>query len=96
MGQRAAHPTQRMLVTLETLHTILGKAEITEKDPASFDPDVPLREQGLDSLDMATLVFFVETELDLSIPHQQYKLLTSLSEIAAAINTNRQEWSHKP
>lgn len=95
MGQRAAHPNHRMQVTIETLHTILAKAEITERDPATFDPEVPLRQQGLDSLDMASFVFFVECELDLSIPHTQYKVLTSLREIANAINANREEWSKK-
>lgn len=85
-----------MQVTIEELRRILADAEVTTKDPAQFDPEVPLREQGLDSLDMATFVFFIETELDLSIPHTEYKRLTTLREIAEALSARREDWTKKP
>ncbi len=84
-----------MPVTIEQLREIIAKAEITEKAPAVFDPAIPLRQQGIDSLDMATFVFFIETELDLSIPHKEYKRLTTLDEIATALTENRAEWASK-
>lgn len=96
MGQRAAHQNfPRMQVTIEQLRTILAKAEVTSKDPAQFDPETPLRQQGLDSLDMATFVFFIETELDLTIPHTEYKRLTTLREIADALTAQGDQWAKK-
>ena len=73
----------------------MAKAEITTKDPAAFDPEVPLRQQGLDSLDMATFVFFVESELKLSIPHTEYERLASLNQITAALDRHGEEWAEK-
>jgi acyl carrier protein len=82
-----------MTVTVEQLREIIKKSEVTTKDPGSFDPETPLRKQGLDSLDMATFVFFIETELDLSIPHTEYKNLVSLNAFAAALSANGDEWA---
>jgi acyl carrier protein len=84
-----------MQVTIDQLREIIAKAEITSRDPGEFDPALPLRKQGIDSLDMATFVFFIETELDLSIPHKEYARLTSLSEIAAALSENGEAWTSK-
>jgi acyl carrier protein len=82
-----------MTVTVEQLREIIKKSEVTTKDPASFDPETPLRKQGLDSLDMATFVFFIETEFDLSIPHTEYKNLGTLSSIAEAMTAQGDEWA---
>ncbi len=84
-----------MQITTDQLRAIIAKAEITTRDPAEFDADLPLRQQGLDSLDMATFVFFTETELDLAIPHTEYKRLTSLREIAEALSEHGEQWAGK-
>ena len=84
-----------MQVTIDQLRQILAQAEVTSRDPAEFDPDLPLRKQGLDSLDMATFVFFTETELNLTIPHTEYKRLTTLREIADALTAHGEEWARK-
>lgn len=82
-----------MSVTVEQLREILQKSEVTTKDVASFDSGLPLRKQGLDSLDMATFVFFIETEFDLSIPHTEYKNLVSLEAFAEALSAHGDEWA---
>jgi acyl carrier protein len=84
-----------MQVSIDQLREIIVKAEITTRDPAEFDPALPLRKQGIDSLDMATFVFFVECELDLTIPHKEYPRLTSLEEIAAVLSENWDAWKAK-
>ena len=56
-----------MNVTIEKLCEIMIQAEITAKNPAELDPNLPLRQQGIDSLDMATFVFFLEEALGKSV-----------------------------
>jgi acyl carrier protein len=82
-----------MTVTVDQLREIIKKSEITTRDPGIFDPETPLRKQGLDSLDMATFVFFIETEFDLSIPHAEYKNLGTLSAIAEGLTAHGDEWA---
>lgn len=84
-----------MQVSTDQLREIIAKAEITTRDPAEFDSALPLRKQGIDSLDMATIMFFVECELNLSIPHKAYPRLTSLDEIASVLTENGEAWSGK-
>jgi acyl carrier protein len=81
-----------MNISIDQLREIIVKAEITQKDPALFDPDQLLRAQGLDSLDMATFVFFLEEELGISIPHTEYKRLGSLRAMADALNEQGDSW----
>lgn len=84
-----------MQITIDQLRAIIAKAEITSKDPSKFDPETPLQNQGIDSLDMATFVFFIETEYNISIPHKEYKRLTTLSEMAAALTEHGEAWASK-
>ncbi|MES2568559.1 MAG: acyl carrier protein [Verrucomicrobiota bacterium] len=84
-----------MQVTIDQLREIIVKAEITSRDPNEFDPAVPLRQQGIDSLDMATFVFFTEVEFDISIPHKEYPRLATLNEIAAALSEHGEAWSSR-
>ena len=81
-----------MNVTIEQLREILDQAQITQKNVADFDPDLALTKQGVDSLDMATFVFFLEEALGISIPHTEYKKLTSLREMATALAEHGDVW----
>jgi acyl carrier protein len=83
-----------MNVTVEQLREIMSKAELG-KDPASFDPAIPLRKQGLDSLDMASFVFFIETELDITIPHTEYARFATLQGMSEALNESGENWRGK-
>ena len=84
-----------MNVTIDQLREIMIQAEITMKNPAELDPEVPLRQQGIDSLDMATFVFFLEEALSITIPHTEYKRLGTLKSLADALNENGEAWAKK-
>ncbi|MEA3189143.1 MAG: Phosphopantetheine attachment site [Chthoniobacter sp.] len=76
-----------MNATLEELREVIRKSEITTRDPAEFDPAVPLVKQGIDSLDMATLIFHLEDGFGVTISHTSYKDLKSLDDILAYLKT---------
>jgi len=62
------------------------QAIIREKyniEPAAFDPNLSMREQGLDSLAVAEFLFEVEDRLGLTLPdeHQQIDTLAGLAEL---------------
>jgi acyl carrier protein len=52
-------------------------------DPATLDPQVSMREQGLDSLAVAEFLFEVEDRLGLTLPdeHMQIETLAGLAEL---------------
>jgi acyl carrier protein len=83
-----------MTITIPQLREIMDKADLG-KDSSVFDPAIPLRKQGLDSLDMASFVFFIETELDITIPHTEYARLATLQGIADALAENGDQWLSK-
>ena len=52
-------------------------------DPATLDPQVSMREQGLDSLAVAEFLFEVEDRLGLTLPdeHMHIETLAGLAEL---------------
>lgn len=56
------------------------------KVAAGVRPDVSLREQGFDSLDLIMLLYEVEANFAVRIPQEQTNQLTSLQAIADFIN----------
>jgi len=52
-------------------------------DPATLDPHLPMREQGLDSLAVAEFLFEVEDRLGLTLPdsHMEIDTLAGLAEL---------------
>ena len=52
-------------------------------DPSAFDPQLSMREQGLDSLAVAEFLFEVEDRLGLTLPdeHMQVETLAGLAEL---------------
>jgi acyl carrier protein len=52
-------------------------------DPATLDPNVSMREQGLDSLAVAEFLFEVEDRLGLTLPdeHMQIDTLAGLADL---------------
>lgn len=53
----------------------------------TIDETLPLRDQGLDSLDMVTLFFFLEEQLAIKIPEDDAVTLTSLKEITGYLDS---------
>ena len=52
-------------------------------EPGALDPNLPMREQGLDSLAVAEFLFEVEDRLGLALPdeHHQIDTLAGLAEL---------------
>jgi acyl carrier protein len=55
-------------------------------DTSSLEPDVPLTEQGLDSLDLMTVFLEIEETYHIKVPDQDYERLRTADEIAAYLN----------
>ncbi|MFN8488414.1 MAG: phosphopantetheine-binding protein [Caldilineaceae bacterium] len=64
----------------------LAKGQQMLKVPAGIQADVPLREQGLDSLDVIMLLHEVEVNFNLTIPPEQTNRLQCLQDIVDFVN----------
>jgi acyl carrier protein len=55
-------------------------------DPASIRFDVPLRQQGVDSLDAANLVLAVEDACGARVPDDQFEHLKTIDDLIAYLS----------
>ncbi len=53
----------------------------------TIDESLPLRDQGLDSLDMVTLFFFLEEKFAIKIPESDAVGLISLKDVTRYLNS---------
>jgi acyl carrier protein len=67
----------------ELLHQVIPAAE-----PSSFKGNIPLDEQGVDSLDMSHVMLLVEEKLGVRIPDEDLDSLRTLDDIVAYV-TNK-------
>ena len=74
-----------MNITMANLREKLREID-WEVDVDSLKDEAPLVEQGLDSLDMITLLFCVEKEFPVKIPDDDVDGLKSLKDFVAYIN----------
>lgn len=75
-----------MEITVARLREILKDID-WEIQVDSIDETLPLRDQGLDSLDMVTLFFALEERLSIRIPDSETSGLLSLKDIAEHVNS---------
>lgn len=75
-----------MEMTTAQLREILKKID-WEIAVDTIDETLSLRDQGLDSLDMVTLFFFLEGRLAIKIPENDAVTLTSLKDITGYLNS---------
>jgi acyl carrier protein len=71
--------TEDILRTMETVKVLTPVADI--------DVKVPLVAQGLDSLDVATLMLALESKYNRTIPPEKAARLRTVADIAAFLNT---------
>lgn len=71
---------------VETIKTIL--IEILEISDGPFNFDTPLNELGLDSLDTVELITRVETEFEIRLPSNIYKIIKNGNDIVAYLEKN--------
>jgi acyl carrier protein len=74
------------MVDIEEIKTLLKDANLKRVNVEGLKPDVPLLEQGLDSLDLFNVFLTVEKNYNLSIDDEDYGQLTTINNIIAFIN----------
>ncbi len=75
-----------MVITLNQLREKMKEID-WEVDSDTLDEASPLRDQGLDSLDMVTLFFFLEERFAIKIPENETVNLSSLKDIVGYLNS---------
>lgn len=75
-----------MVITLNQLREKLKEID-WEIDIEALDDESPLRDQGLDSLDMVTLFFFIEERFAIKISESEAADLISLKDFVGYLNS---------
>ena len=60
-------------------------AEVKHVPPEEIDVDASLADLGLDSLDTVTLLFVLETRLDIAIPDEAAKSVRSVRDVVDGV-----------
>lgn len=75
-----------MNATASQVLDVIKKSDITSTDAAKLAAHLPLRLQGVDSLEMATIFFNIEDVFKVTIPHTDYERLKSVDQIVEYLN----------
>jgi acyl carrier protein len=71
--------------TIEAVKAIIERTgSLTES--ASLKEDIPLTQQGVDSLDLANIMLLLEEEYDIKIPDEDMPELDTLKHIVDYVN----------
>jgi acyl carrier protein len=74
-----------MNIDAETVRALIGKLEIVS-DPGRLVNDVPLNQQGMDSLDFVNLLFRFEEEYNVKLPDSDVDGVRSIDDIVSLMN----------
>lgn len=77
-----------MKATVENIKEVIAEADVL----ASVDEmlnDVPLREQGVDSLDVVNVYLLLEEKFDVKIPDEDLDKVLTIDSIVEYINNKR-------
>mgnify|MGYP005810891357 CR=1 FL=1 len=74
------------MVTLEDIKSILSKSKLRRVNIDNLKEDVPLAEQGLDSLDMFNVFLNIEMQYNIKIEDNDFALLKNINDIVNFIN----------
>jgi len=74
-----------MKISADKIRSVIKKADVDQKGTA-FANDVPLRDQGLDSLDTFTIYLAIEEALNVTIPDDDLSRLQSIDDIVQYLN----------
>lgn len=77
-----------MKATVENIKEVIAEADVL----ASIDGmvnDVPLREQGIDSLDVVNVYLLLEEKFDVKIPDEDLEQVQTIDAIVEYINNKR-------
>jgi acyl carrier protein len=74
-----------MNIDAETVRALIGKLEVVS-DPGRLVNDVPLNQQGMDSLDFVNLLFRFEEEYNVKLPDSDVDGVRSIDDIVSLMN----------
>lgn len=77
-----------MQATVENIKEIIEEADVLG-DVSNMDADTPLREQGIDSLDIVNVYLLIEEKFDVKIPDEDLGKVATINQIIGYINENR-------
>lgn len=74
-----------MKATVENIKAVIEQADVLG-NANEMRSDVPISDQGVDSLDMANIFLLLEEEFDVKIPDEDLALVQSIDQIVEYIN----------
>lgn len=77
-----------MKATVENIKEVIAKAEVLG-DVSDMVNDVPLRDQGIDSLDVVNVYLLLEEKFDVKIPDEDLDKVQTIDSIVEYINNKR-------
>lgn len=83
-----------MKVTTEEIRDIIKQAEVLG-DVEEMKNDIPLSEQGIDSLDVVNVYLLIEEKYGIKIPDEDLDKLKTIDEIVLYINEKLSSQSTK-
>ena len=75
-----------MKATVENIKEVIAEAEVLG-DANQMVNDVPLREQGIDSLDVVNVYLLLEEKFDIKIPDEDLEQVQTIDAIVEYINS---------
>ncbi len=75
-----------MKATVENIKEVIAEAEVLG-DVSNMVNDVPLRDQGIDSLDVVNVYLLLEEKFDVKIPDEDLSQVQTIDAIVEYINS---------
>lgn len=75
-----------MMVNLNDIKSILENSNLRRINVTNLQTDIPLVEQGLDSLDMFNVFLNVEEKYNIKIEDKDFDVLKTINDIVAFID----------
>ncbi|MGE3591189.1 MAG: acyl carrier protein [Arcobacter sp.] len=74
-----------MKATIENVKEVIAEAEVLG-DASEMKNDIPLRDQGIDSLDVVNVYLLLEEKFDIKIPDEDLSQVQTIDSIVEYIN----------
>jgi acyl carrier protein len=76
----------KMKATVDSVKEVIADADVLG-DAESLKNNVPLREQGIDSLDVVNIYLLLEEKFEVTIPDEDLSQVLTIDSIVEYINT---------
>lgn len=75
-----------MKATIENVKEVIAEAEVLS-DVSEMKNDIPLSEQGIDSLDVVNVYLLLEEKFDVKIPDEDLSKVLTINAIVDYVNS---------